>query len=237
MQIAVLSDLHLGKKNGLDRFSRADDAEPRLVRLLERLERSVDRIVLLGDVFETLRGGAPAPLEAELKGAMAAYPQIARRIVDDDRYQMVFGNHDIVAGRALGAPEFHTESDHGTRIAFFHGHQLDRLARGRAPFSRLGVWLGGVLERTGVGVTHRVDRRKGAPRADGDPGDPAAYERQAVEIARSLNADVVVNGHTHRPRKVEIDGQLYLNSGTCLAGRREVVLIDTEAATYELHEE
>ena len=66
MQIAVLSDLHLGKKNGLDRFSRADDAEPRLVRLLERLERSVDRIVLLGDVFETLRGGAPAPLEAEL---------------------------------------------------------------------------------------------------------------------------------------------------------------------------
>lgn len=234
MQIAVLSDLHLGKKNRLDRFCRADEAEDALVRVLERLERAVDRVVLLGDVFETLRGGAPGPLESELKDAMEAYPRITKRILDDDRYRYVFGNHDIVAGRMLGAPEFRVEKDHGQTIAFFHGHQMDRLARGRAPFSRLGVWLGGVLERAGLPITQRVDRHKGAPSPDAHRRDLRVYVRGAAALGERLGADIVVNGHTHRPRRETIGGQLYLNSGTWLAGRREAVLLDTGAGTYEL---
>lgn len=234
MQIAVLSDLHIGKKNRLDRFCRADEAEDGLIRMLEKLERAVDRVVLLGDVFETLRGGAPGTLASELRGAMAAYPRLTKRIVEDPRYRYVFGNHDVVAKQVLGAPEYLVEEDHGTKIAFFHGHQMDRLARGRAPFSRLGVWMGGVLERAGLPVTHHVDRHKGAPTPDAHKKDLAVYVHGATQIAEQMGADVVVNGHTHRPRKTSMGGQLYLNSGTWLAGRREVVLLDTGAQTYEL---
>ena len=56
MQIAVLSDLHLGKKNKLDQFYRNPGAERQLYELLNYLENHVDKIVLLGDIFETLRG-------------------------------------------------------------------------------------------------------------------------------------------------------------------------------------
>jgi predicted phosphodiesterase len=249
MQIAVLSDLHLGAKDGLDRFARARAAEARLLRLLERLERHVDRLVLLGDVFETLRGLRPGTAGDELRAAMAAYPQIARRVVDDPRYQLVHGNHDAVAARVLGTPELVRLEDHGTRIVLFHGHQLDRLARGRAPLSRLGVWAGGLLERVGVSVTQRLDRAARrtrartlggapggagmeAPRRDGAPADDAP--EAALALGRTLGADVVVNGHTHEALRAERGGQLYLNSGTCLGGQHEVVLLDTGARRYEV---
>ena len=244
MQIAVISDLHLGRKNALDRFARAREAEARLLRLLDHLQRSVDRIVLLGDIFETLRGLVPGPLEQELRAAMAAYPELTRRALDDPRYQLVHGNHDIVAGRTLGAPEFHVIEDRGTKMVFFHGHQMDRLAKGKAPFSRLGVWLGGVLERIGVQVTQRVDaavhakshREREEEEAMGDATieDLDAFQHAAVRLGRELGADIVINGHTHHAVRREIDGQLYLNSGTCLSGRHEMVLIDTRAHSYEI---
>ena len=56
MQIAVLSDLHLGRKDKLDQFYRNPGAEGKLENLFEYLESHVDKIILLGAVFETLRG-------------------------------------------------------------------------------------------------------------------------------------------------------------------------------------
>ena len=56
MQIAVLSDLHLGEKDKIDQFHRHVGAEQKLYHLLNYLEGHVDKIILLGDIFETLRG-------------------------------------------------------------------------------------------------------------------------------------------------------------------------------------
>lgn len=235
MQIAVLSDLHLGAKDKLDRFDRAVDAEANLVAFLEELETGVDRVVLCGDIFETLRGPLPGPSEDELGKAMAAYPEIARRIVDDPRYVMVCGNHDVIAADRLEVAEFHRESDHGLDLLFFHGHQLDRLARGEAPLSRLGVWAGGFLERLGLPVTQGVDTARGHryPEPDAPTGNPRKRERAAVTLGKSMGADVVVNGHTHDLVCRELDGAVYMNSGTCLSGRREALLIDTAGPTFQ----
>jgi predicted phosphodiesterase len=252
MQLAVLSDLHLGAKDGLDRFARTREAEARLLRLLGRLERSVDRIVLLGDVFETLRGLVPGRAEDELRAAMAAYPEVSRRALTDPRYRWVHGNHDAVAARALGVSEFHELELMGTRYLFFHGHQVDRLARGSAPFSRLGVWLGGLLERTGMSVTQRLDlaerrraTRRHARRLDAphrahreepapDGAAPADAAEQAVRLGRARGADVIVNGHTHQAVRRELGDQVYLNSGTCLGGQHELLLLDTRSRRFEV---
>lgn len=235
MQIAVLSDLHLGAKDPLDRFARAADAEAGLVAFLEQMERDVDRVVLCGDVFETLRGRLPGPSKRELELAMAAYPEVARRVVEDPKYVMVQGNHDTLAGPVLGAPEFHRESDHGLDLLFFHGHQLDRLARGDAPLSRLGVWAGGVLERLGLPVTHRVDAVRGHfyDQPDAPQEDPRTRERRAAALGKSMGADVVINGHTHDLVRRELEDVVYLNSGTCLCGRREAIVIDTAGPHFE----
>lgn len=235
MQIAVVSDLHLGAKDRLDRFHRADAAEARLIAFLGELERGVDRVVLCGDIFETLRGRVPGPSRRALAAALEAYPGLARRIREDRRYVLVRGNHDTLTGPVLGAPEFHWERHHGLRIVFFHGHQLDRLARGHAPLSRLGVWAGGVLERLGVNVTHRVDAARGHAYDDADAPElpPGQRETAAVALGKSMGADVIVNGHTHNLVCRELDGAMYLNSGTCLTGRQEAVIIDTAGPRFE----
>ncbi len=228
MLIAVLSDFHLGTKNKLDRFGRANGAEAELIALFEQLERTVDRIVLLGDIFETLRGPIPGRPRHELQLAMAAYPGVTKRILEDPRYHLVQGNHDVILARACGASEFFELAAGRTKIAFFHGHQLTWLERGRARLSQTGVWLGGMVERFGVPITAITDRRLKENGAFDD------FINSALSMGRVMGADVVVTGHTHSACKREVGDQLYLNSGTCVAGRREYLLIDTESHSYRV---
>ncbi len=228
MLLAVLSDLHLGAKDPLDRFQRTQAAEAALLARLRGLEAEVDRVIFLGDVFETLRGKAPGSSLNELKAAMDAYPELSQRLLNDRRYQWVHGNHDHV-GRKLGAADMHQMEADGLRYVFFHGHQVDQLARGNAPLSRMGVWLGATLERVGIPVTQKIDHQKG-----GAHHSPGAREYASLALGRALGADVVVTGHTHRPMCFEHQGQTYLNSGTWLAGRREFVRIDTQTRKFDV---
>ncbi len=232
MQIAVLSDLHLGAKDRLDRFARAPQAESRLLAFLDRLEARVDRVVLCGDIFETLRGPIPGPSPRALTDAMAAYPDITRRILEDPRYVLIQGNHDTLTGEVLGAPEFYREDQDGKKLLFFHGHQVDPLARGQAPLSRLGIWAGGVLERSGLPVTQHVDAQRDSVAHSGS--QPNQRQRDAAALGKTMGADIVVTGHTHRLAHHELDGVVYLNSGTCLTGRTEALCIDTAGPSFEL---
>lgn len=238
MQIAVLSDFHLGAKDRLDRFGRNQEAESRVLKLFAELEHSVDRIVLLGDIFETLRGRwlGQGHAKAELHRALEAYPEIAKKAFDDRRYQLVLGNHDAVMTGSHGVPElFRVEADR-MKLLFFHGHQLDPLARGEAPLSRLSIWLGGWLERIGLGVTQIADQVEGKLARDGHDIDPGRFEQGAVAMGVADGADIVVTGHTHRAARAEIGSTLYMNSGTCVGGRREMLILDTASKRFEVIE-
>lgn len=226
-----MSDLHLGRRNELDRFARKErHIEPRFLELLRHLEKHVDKIVLLGDIFETLKS-VPGLAKKELLAVLDTYPEIARRVLNDARYQFVHGNHDAIAGRVLNAPEVLELEDHGTKMVFFHGHQLDRLTRGSAPVSRTGVWLGGILERLGLRVTPEDHR----PVRDGALGKRhEVFARGAMRLDIAKKADIVITGHTHRAVRLEEDNRLFLNSGTCVAGRRELLLLDTAKHSYEV---
>lgn len=253
MRMGVVSDIHLGAKDALDRFARTEAAEQNLIATLNDLEREVDRIVLLGDIFETLRGVVPGTRAEELKKGLAAYPEIARRILEDPRYTYIFGNHDYVARDVLRAPEFYSVEVHGRRVLFFHGHQADWISKGEARMSRIALWGSGMLERAGIGVTQWVDHHRVQPAGSrpwpfgrGDAEDrrsPAvardstkisAIEAKALSIGRAMGADIVVNGHTHRAIRHDTADQIYLNCGTCLCGRRDVVVLDLAADRYEV---
>lgn len=232
MQIAVLSDLHLGTGDRLDRFARRQPhIAPRFLRLLQHLERHVDLIVLLGDVFETLKGVRPGRADDQLKSTLASYPEIAKRAFGHRRYRLLFGNHDPVSARLLGATEELVIEDGDTRLLFFHGHQLDPLTAGRALLSKAGVFLGGWLERLGLHLTPEDHLATDGPAWRAAPGD---FERRAMAVAKTRGADVIVTGHTHRAVKSEHAEGLYLNSGTCVAGRRELLLLDTAAGLFEV---
>lgn len=232
MKLAVISDLHLGGGGITDAFGH-DDAE--FLRFLDFLEGNFERIVLLGDVFETLAGRWPGRPALELGAARAAHPELTQRF-QRPRYTYVHGNHDIVA-RQSGAPEELALEADGVRLLFTHGHQNDFVVRRVRWLSELGVWVGGWVRRVGLAplyrVLHRLDSLRG-----GASRDPATctFQRWAVAVAHLRSVDVVVTGHTHIAARAEHGDRLFLNSGSCALGRHSFLSIDTRAGSYSVHE-
>ena len=70
MKIAVISDLHLGPADNTDLFGH-DDAE--FLRFLQFLESNFERIVLLGDIWETLSSKVPWTPEQALRACRRAH--------------------------------------------------------------------------------------------------------------------------------------------------------------------
>ena len=229
MKVAVISDLHLGLGDRTESFGH-DDGE--FLRFLDFLEGNFERVVLLGDVWETLTSRFPGRAERALADARLAHPELARRF-DQPKYSYVFGNHDLVAGRVLSAPEELTLEADGVRLLFAHGHQSDGLIRTARSVSELGVWLGGWIKRFGFAAFYRVCRRldelrSGTTRTRATEG----LQRWAVEHARRGAADVVVTGHTHLATRVECGDRLFLNSGSCSEGQLSYVAMDTRRGDY-----
>ncbi len=232
MYIAVISDLHLGARPTTDAFGH-DDGE--FLRFLSYLERAFDRIVLLGDIWETLTTELPGQPMQEYRAARAAHPELARRF-EGKKYRYVYGNHDWIAQRA-GASQQILLRDGSTRMLFTHGHQHDWLWHRARALAELGVWFGGWLRRLRLGAVYRA-----ASRIDGlftgwsASGPSSTFQRWAIHTAARWDADVVVAGHTHIAERALHGDRLYLNSGSCCGGQFSYTAIDTRATRFETRE-
>lgn len=231
MKIAVVSDLHLGAGGRADAFGH-DDGD--FLRFLSFLEGSFERVVLLGDIWETLTGRLPGSPLGELAAARSAHAAIARRF-DKSIYQYVHGNHDIAAA-ALGVPAELSVTADGVRLLFTHGHQNDLVVSHARWLSELGVWVGAWVRRFGFAAAYRLLRRMDSARG-GASLDPrrCSFQRWAVNEARLRQADVVVTGHTHIATRAEHGERLFLNSGSCSQGEISFLAIDTRAGKYSVH--
>jgi predicted phosphodiesterase len=230
MKIVVISDLHLGSGGKTDLFGH-DDAE--FLGFLTFLERNFERVILLGDVWETLTAVLPGnPLRA-LGEARERHREIARRFLRP-KYSFVHGNHDIVAARE-GAPEEITIEADGMRLLFTHGHQNDPIVQSARWLSEVGVWLGGWIRRFGFGSLYHsireLDSARGGASLD---ATSCSFQRWAVEVARVRSADVVVTGHTHLATRAEHGDRLFLNSGSCSGGEISFLGIDTRSGSFSV---
>jgi predicted phosphodiesterase len=231
VKIAVISDLHLGSGDRTDLFGH-DDHE--FLRFLSFLEDNFEKIVLLGDVWETLTSARYGEPLAELDRARAFHREIAARF-DRPAYAYVHGNHDIVAGRR-GVPEELSICVDGVRVLFTHGHQNDFVIRRLRWMSEIGVWIGGWIRRFGLQSLYRLAARgiDGIhARLDGD-ATRGSFQRWAIAAARARAADVVVTGHTHVAARDEHGDRLFLNSGSCSNGKFSFVSLDTRAGSYRV---
>jgi predicted phosphodiesterase len=224
MKIAVISDLHLG---GHD--------ESEFLRFLRFLESNFERIVLLGDIWETLTGIRYGNAAAELDRARDAHPEIARRF-RQPRYTYIHGNHDIVAGITERAPEALELRADGMRLLFTHGHHHDVLIRRARWLSELGVWLGGWILRLRLSPLYSafnsLDEFRSGIAVD---GTRCSFQRWAMSVARTRGADVVVTGHTHFANRTEHGAGLFLNSGSCANGKYSYLSIDTRSSSFGVH--
>lgn len=231
MKVAVISDLHLGAGGATDLFGH-DDGE--FLRFLAFLEKNFERIVLLGDVWETLTGALPGSPLVELAAAHATHPELARRF-ERPMYSYVHGNHDIVA-MTRGVPEELTLHADGVRLLFTHGHQNDVVVKHARWLSELGVWFGAWVRRFGFGKMYQLLRRLDGLRAGASlDAQSCTFQRWAVEVARLKSADVVVTGHTHIAARAEHGDRLFLNSGSCAMGAISFLSIDTKKKEFAVH--
>jgi predicted phosphodiesterase len=233
MQIAVLSDLHLGPGGPTDRFGHDDAA---FLRFFDRLARDFEQIVLLGDVYETLAPHAPGlrAQRAELLRCQAAHPLVAARL-HGPRVRWIAGNHDLVAHRLGWAPLAWDLRVDGLRLHFTHGHILDPFSHGARRVSEWAFWLVGWLMRAGLGgLVRRLETLDEL--LSGANADPSrcAFLRAAAALAMEREVDLLVTGHTHRGGCFEVADRVVLNSGSSALGRREFLAIDTRARSWSL---
>ena len=234
MQVAVISDLHLGHGDIADGFGHRDSD---FLRFLYFLERNFERIVLLGDIWETLANERLGGHAASLRRARRAHPQLAARF-ERSNYTYIHGNHDIVAARVDSAPEEYLIDADGTRILFTHGHHHDYLARFRRGhlLSEFGVWMGGWIRRLRLSTLHDVlthlDNNAGGV---SDDHERCTFQRWAVAAAKARQADIVVTGHTHRATSAEHGDRVFMNSGSCADGNYTFLSLDTGAGAYAVN--
>jgi len=231
VNIAVISDLHLGSDDPTDSFGHAD-AE--FLRFLSFLEHNFERIVLLGDIWETLTSYCPWSAHSSLTQARSRHPEIAKRF-RRTKYHYVHGNHDLVA-MAEGAPESLGLCVDGRRLLFTHGHGYDGLIRGARRLVELGVCLGGWIRRAGWhGMYQWFDRWEQSRGAVSTDPQSCGFQAWAVGLARQRSADIIVTGHTHLPLATQHGHHLYLNSGSCSQGRFSYLALDTRRDHYAVH--
>jgi predicted phosphodiesterase len=231
MRVAVISDLHLGVGDRSDSFGHDDWT---FLAFLKSLEADFERIILLGDIWETLtlpRFGDP---REGLRCAREAHPVLARRF-EMPKYHYIHGNHDLVLGQVGGAPSATFLEADGIRLGFTHGHHHDWVIRRARWLSEGCVWLGAWARRIRLSALYRLGRAWDMalsrpavhPLAD-------SFQLLALEKAKRRSADVMVTGHTHFGLRAEVDGRILLNSGSCTEGNLSYVAIDTKAQVFQL---
>ncbi len=231
MKLAVISDLHLGAGDRADGFGHEDSE---FLRFLSFLERNFERVILLGDIWETLQSRRLGSAREELALARAMHPEIAKRF-ELPQYRYVHGNHDIVAG-LLGVPDELAFDADGVRLLFTHGHQNDELHERRRWLTDLGVWLGGWIRRVGMGAFYRLCAKLDEARGGLSLDSPrCAFQQWAVQEAARRQFDVVVTGHTHLAARAEHGSRLFLNSGSCSEGKLSFLSIDTRRGDYAVN--
>jgi len=231
MHIAVISDLHLGRRGPTDGFGH-DDAE--FLGFLNFLEDNFEFVVLLGDIWETLTGTLMGDQAGELKAAQEAHRELAERF-RRPKYLHVHGNHDLVS-RHFGIPEEVSFSADGVRLLFTHGHQGDPLVAERQSASEFGVWVGGWIRRLRLGPIYRLanelDTMRGGFSLD---ATRCSFQRAWMGRAAHRDVDVMVTGHTHLATRAEHGNRLYLNSGSCSEGQLSYLALDTRRGDYSVH--
>lgn len=225
MRIAVISDLHIG----------ADDFSPTgFGEFLDHLEREHDEIILLGDVFECYFPVLPWRALAEYDRFDRLHRDITHRF-RSAKYTILSGNHDVVVRRARGIPSRTARGRPGYRIWLSHGHENESAFRSslRARLVELYMWLVYRLKRVGLPALYHYSYRMDYELNMKDGG--AAHLNAARALVQG-GYDVVVFGHTHVARHVELrGGGTYINTGDCVR-RRIYASLDLERRECRLFE-
>lgn len=225
--IAFISDLHLAPRG----MSRCTATSAQLLDLFEHMRTRADEIVVVGDAFDLSRPLFPGGWRAWLEETRLAFPKVVGQIESTYR---VFGNHDL-ALRHAGVPEFLNFEVDGLRVRVQHGHQFDVALKQIRPLESAANFTAGWLVRArldGVAkamgaVPVAVEKARPKVKSEGRKLDIAAEGAASV---LSGEHDVVVMGHSHRLRALDLPGGTFINTGSLCCGHIDWVLLKSDSA-------
>ncbi len=227
MRIATFGDLHLGHRPVLDKFLGEED---RLLRLDDHLSRTHDRIILMGDIYQTDYGSYPGSRSDVLEAILKRYSRIVRRWSTAHHYSL-FGNHDLITQKLLGNLKQIRLLKDNWRIWLTHGHQFDPFIgdEGRLPF--FVTWMIGRLRR--LGFCCLADFLEGRFYDWGQRFFKALEQAAIIALHHGKN-DIIVMGHSHQMACLPIGQGVYVNSGACVPDSLRYVSIDTSSRVVEV---
>lgn len=226
MRIAAISDLHIGATARTDTFGHAEEA---FLRLLDRLERAHDRIVLLGDIYQTDHGWTPGlgAASALLERARARLDALTRRL-SEPQYAWIHGNHDPVTASVLGASTTLVLGEAGQQALFTHGDAFDPVLQRIPRLSAVGTWFAGRTRALGlIRLAEYLEDQDVSIKAEQHQRPTGPYATAARQLMAEHQVRVVVMGHTHIPLRQELGEGVLANTGTCSRGRFMGVSLDT----------
>jgi len=232
MKFAALSDLHLGFGDKAERFPHSDET---FLRLLDRIEKTHERIFLVGDVWETLMPTFPFESRQEcLWRAWEAHPKLYERF-SERQFRHIWGNHDEVTVRSGAVKEEMLIHD-GHRVLLTHGQQFENLddswSEGacRRKFAEAGIWLGGAMLRVNQRHAFNLfERAFTASLGSEDPKRMTGFRRRALDYARLRRANFIITGHTHKAVIAHPhNGITFINTGSCLGKRVDWISLDLD---------
>lgn len=209
MAILFASDLHL------------EDQRPDILRaffrLLDEQKQGLERLYLLGDIFEVWLGDdAPSTSADALAEKLSA---LARDGVD---IFLLHGNRDFLIGPAYaarcGATLLHEPvllNVAGRKAALLHGDTLCTQDTDYMAFRRMvrdPQWVAQFLEkpleeRIAIGRSLREKSKESAQQKQDYIMD--VTQDEVVATLRNLNVELLIHGHTHRPavHDLVVDGK------------------------------
>lgn len=227
MKVAAISDLHIGPRHRGDEFCHDEDW---FAEFIEQLAAEHDRLILLGDIYQTEHGLWPTRrgYHRQLMQARRRLPRVTAAL-GGPKCIHIAGNHDAITRDSLGAlADLRMEAD-GMGILFVHGHQFDPLLRGPSYLlARTGTWMAGRLRHLGLQNVSQWFEDRDVALKQGKLGGPhGPYARAARQLMRTRDVSVVVMGHTHCPVHYEFAEGALINTGTCWQGQTMYISIDT----------
>jgi UDP-2,3-diacylglucosamine pyrophosphatase LpxH len=227
MRIATFGDLHLGHTPVLDKFQGREEL---LLRFDDHLSRTHDRIILMGDIYQTDYGVVPGSRSDVLEAIIKRYSRVVRRW-ESSRYSTIFGNHDLITQKIMGTLKQIRLKKDGWRLWFIHGHQFDPfIGEGRhLPF--MVTWLIGGMRRMGL---NRVADFLEGPLYDFGQRFFQRLEGAAWKALRHGNNNIIVMGHSHQMACRQLGNGLYVNSGACSWDSMRYISIDTATRLVEV---
>lgn len=211
--ILIISDLHLGCKDGADNFG--DYKENWLINKIKELNPSV--IIIVGDLFELW--------QTTYYKIFTKYYKLLNVLFKPSTVY-IKGNHDwnisksrdfrlYWAGKIVKKYEINID---GKKAIFLHGHQFDKVNCNPDTYWILKpiVWIYGWIERLFL-------KNKKTPASLEYTGNYNEYRIGAMKL-REKGYDLVIMGHTHFVENLEY----YINTGSLTGSNFDTIFYKNE---------